>query len=337
MCLRPAPLLKGEAVEVENYRVDSTPKGSSAVNTIETLRHDEPGEIPEASSPSPSQRIARSIITDMSALVSPPDVCLKVGELLNDDGASAQDFADLIMRDPNLSARILKLVNSAFYGLQSKVDTISRAFSILGTKELARLVYTVSAVQTFSKIPAEVTNVNTFWRHSVYTAMTAEALAKAIHVLHPERLFVAGVMHDLGTLLINARFPEVATQIIPTTEGDERLLYLDEQEWLGFDHASLGAMMVENWHLPAATCDAIRWHHAPERAVIAPLEAAVLHIAEMLANVSGTGSYCEKVMAPEALDRERFGLLGLPLDFDHESLMDQIDRQFVETIYLLVA
>ncbi|MBI4694411.1 MAG: HDOD domain-containing protein [Gammaproteobacteria bacterium] len=307
------------------------------MNKIVTLLHDEPGEGPERGGPSPSERIARSIINDMSALVSPPDVCLKVGEMLNDDGASAQDFADLIMRDPNLTARILKLVNSAFYGLQSKVDTVSRAFSILGTKELARLVYAVSAVQTFSKIPAEVTNINTFWRHSVYTGMTAEALAKQIHILHPERLFVAGVMHDIGTLLINARFPEVATQIIPATDGNEALLYIDEQEWLGFDHASLGAMMVENWHLPASTCDAIRWHHDPQRAQVAPLEAAVLHVAEMLANVSGTGSYCEKVMPADAFNVEALSLLGLPWDFDRETLMDEIDKQFVETIYLLVA
>lgn len=307
------------------------------MNKIVTLLQDDPDAGPERGIPTPSERIARSIIDDMSALVSPPDVCLKVGEMLNDDTASAQDFAEVIMRDPNLTARILKLVNSAFYGLQSKVDTVSRAFSVLGTRELARLVYAVSAVQTFSKIPAEVTNINTFWRHSVYTAMTAEALAKKIRVLHPERLFVAGVMHDIGTLLINARFPEVATQIIPATAGNEMLLYYDEHEWLGFDHARLGAMMVESWHLPAATCDAIRWHHEPRKATVAPLEAAILHVSELLANVSGTGSYCEQVMPADAFDPECFDLLGLPQDFDHEGLLDEIDKQFVETIYLLVA
>lgn len=285
----------------------------------------------------PSDRIAHSLVNDMSALVSPPDVCLKVNALLADERSSIEDFAGLVIRDTNLTARVLKLANSALYGVSGKVDTVTRAISLIGMNELAKIVYTLCAIQTFSKLSSAVSNMNSFWRHAVYCGLVAQVLAKRARVLHPERLFVAGVMHDLGTLVINQRFPEIAEATIRETEGSEALLCEAEQEWLGFTHPYIAGLMLEKWHLPESVCDAIRWHHAPQNAQIAPIEARLLEVADTIANYSGTGSFCETVARREEIDPASFDEIGIATDFTCDQVLDEVDRQFVETIYLLVA
>jgi len=284
-----------------------------------------------------NESLARSVIEDMSALVSPPDVYLKISDMIAENTASAQQLSEVIMRDPSLAARILKLVNSSYYALPTKVDTVSRAVAVIGMHELSSLVYSLCAVQSFSRISSGITNMNTFWRHGVYCGLAAKAIASRVNCLNTERLFVAGLLHDIGTLTINARFPEIAEESIFQARGDEGNLARAEQDALGFDHAYLGALMLQNWHLPEATCDAIRYHHEPRAAKITPLEASIIHAADTLANFSGTGSFSEAIAEEDDIPADITELIELPADFDHDELLDEVDQQFVETIYLLVA
>ena len=285
---------------------------------------------------SPSERIARSLIDDMSALVSPPDVCVKINQLVADDASTLEEIAAIVIRDPNLVARILKLANSAYYGLTTKVDTISRAVMLLGVRELQKLVCAITAVQTFSKLSSAVTNMNSFWRHAVYTGLMAQNLARRAHVLHPERLFVAGLLHDLGTLLINQRFPEIAEATIREAAGNEDELYRIEEARLGFNHAYLTGLMLDNWQLPPALVDAITWHHLPHRARLAPVDAALIKLADTIANFSGTGSFSETVACDDSYDTALLTRFGLKVECSNDELMDEVDQQFVETIYLLL-
>ena len=287
--------------------------------------------------PQGNESLARSVIEDMSSLVSPPDVYLKISEMLGDNTASAEELSEVIMSDPSLAARVLKLVNSSYYALPSKIDTLSRAIAIIGMHELSSLVYSLCAVQSFSRISSAVTNMNTFWRHGVYTGLAAKALAERMNCISSERLFVTGLLHDIGTLTINARFPEIAEDTVYKSGGDENKLALAEQEALGFDHAYLGALMLENWELPAATCDAIRYHHQPRNAQVTTLEASIVHIADAFANVSGTGGFSETLTEAEDVADEVLALIELPDDFDRGELLEEVDIRFVETIYLLVA
>lgn len=286
---------------------------------------------------SPGERIARSLINDMSALVSPPDVCLKVNQLMADDSSSLEQVALVVIRDPNLTARILKLANSAFYGLPGRVDTITRAVMLLGMAEIHKIVMAVSAVQSFSRLSSSVTNMNSFWRHGVYTGLVAQAIARRARVLHPERLFVAGMLHDIGTLLINKRFPEIAQATTIEAAGDEDAQHRFEMRDLGFDHALLAGMMLDNWHLPATLVDTVYWHHEPQRALNAGAEAAILKVADQVANYSGTGSYSERIPREQTADMSPLTSLGLNVDCSGEELMDEVDPQFIEAIYLIVA
>lgn len=286
---------------------------------------------------SPGERIARSLIGDCSALVTPPDVCLKINELASDDRTSLEEIALVVIRDPSLTAKVLKLANSPYYGLSSRVDTVTRAVMVLGMGEIQKLVLALCAVESFSKLSSAITNMNSFWRHAVYTGLTAQAIARRARILHPERLFVAGTLHDIGTLLINQRFPEIAQRAITEAMGDEDALSRFEIADLGFDHAYLGALMLEGWHLPPALVDAVRSHHLPHRARVAPLESAILKVADTIANYSGTGSYSERIAGADVYDVALLQRFGVAIDCSNDELMDEVDPQFIESIYLIAS
>ena len=285
-----------------------------------------------------SRRIAASLVEDTAALVSPPDVCLRVAELLQSSDTSAADIGEVIIRDPSLTARLLRLVNSSFYGLRAEVDTVSRAIAIIGTQELYSLVLAVSAVKSFSNIPNSLVNMDTFWRHSVYCGLIARAFGKHCNVLHPERLFVAGLLHDIGSLVLYSRLQEVSRDLLMIADGDEEVLYRAEVEELGFSHAELGEMLLEKWNIPPVLCAAVRHHHEPTLATQGKLEAAVLYIANMLANQSMIGGYCEQPNCLSTIDVGALQLVGLgPDDLDEEEVIGQSGLAFADTAAVLAA
>ena len=283
-----------------------------------------------------AHRIASTLVTDIAVIASPPEVYLKVSQLAEAPWATLDHLAAVILRDPGLAARLLRAANSPWYGMANRVDTVSRAVMVLGLSEVKKLVTAASAIEAFSRLSSHVTNMNTFWRHAVYTALMAQALARHQDVLHPERLFVAGLLHDLGTLLVNHRYPETAAALIVDARGDEQALHRLENETFGFDHALLGALMLEHWELPASIIEALSWHHEPSRAGAARLDATLLHAADRLANASGTGRYSELQCRAPLLARAALQQLGLTADFDLDALFDSVDREFAETACLFL-
>ncbi|NHZ69838.1 MAG: HDOD domain-containing protein, partial [Thermotogales bacterium] len=148
------------------------------------------------------------LLGDVEGLVSPPDVCLRLFELIHSPSSGAKEISGVVSVDPNLTARLLRMANSSFYNFSRKIDTISRAVTVIGNTELYQLVLSISAVKTFNTIPNELVKMETFWRHSVYTGLLARAIAARANVLHPERLFVAGLMHDIGSIILYHQRPD---------------------------------------------------------------------------------------------------------------------------------
>ena len=291
---------------------------------------------PAREEPYGSVELARVLLADMSDLVSPPEVCVKISGMLAENTASASEFAEVILCDPSLTARLLRMVNSPYYGLRTKVDTVSQAITIIGMDDLSSVVYSMCAVESFSRISSAVTNMRTFWSHGVFCDLTAKALAKEINCIQPERLFVAGLLHDIGTLAINAKVPEIAQENIIKTTGSEAALAALERVWVGLDHAALGGLMLEGWEMPAATCEAIRCHHNPSAATTNPLEANLVHVADLLANHSGMGGFSQFISDSADIDRAIFERLGLAAEFPYEELLAKVEAQFIDTIYLMV-
>ena len=159
-----------------------------------TLSTRQPGRIDE-----------EQLVADVSGLVSPPTVCAKIFEVIRSPHASAQEIGETVRLDANLAARLLKIVNSSYYGFPSRIDTVSRAVTILGLRDLSNLVLAISAVRSFSRLRTGLVPMEVFWKHSILSAAIARQLAKLTGEGEPERLFVCGLLHDIGSLIIYAQ------------------------------------------------------------------------------------------------------------------------------------
>jgi putative nucleotidyltransferase with HDIG domain len=268
---------------------------------------------PLAPSNDPMERAARWI-QDTSALASPPDVCIKLFELMESETASAQALGDVISRDPSLTAKLLRIVNSSFYGFSRRIDTVSRAITVIGMSELYNLAIAVSAVTSFSRIPNSMINIDTFWRHGVYCGVMSRELALRCKVLHPERLFVAGLLHDIGSLIIYNRAPETIKSLLLASQGDETDLRTLEIKAFGFSHAAIGAMLLDRWLLPPDLVQSVRHHHDPSATNRARLEAAIIHISDSVANHYEQGAFYCAPSARLTVDEGALEVTGLDAD-----------------------
>ncbi len=215
-------------------------------------------------------------------LASLPDVYYRIMEVINSARSSASQIAETVSKDSSLLTKLLKLVNSAFYGFPSKVETVSRAVAIIGTKELSTLALGIAAVQYFTDISPEYLDMKDFWRHSIACGVYARLLASEKLGVSEERLFVAGLLHDIGKLVLFRQVPRQARRALEYACSNRVLLSAAEREILGFDHAQLGAALLREWKIPTALENCVRFHHAPH-ASQSVLEATLLSAANSLA------------------------------------------------------
>jgi HD-like signal output (HDOD) protein len=276
------------------------------------------------------------LLDDVKGLVSPPIVYTRVAELMQSPDSGAKDFAEVIASDPNLTARLLRIANGSFYGFRSRVDTVSRAVAVIGTRDLYNLVLGLSAVQSFSRISSEIVNMDTFWRHSVFSGLLARSIAKRCDVLHPERVFVAGMLHDIGSLILFHRLPDVARDLLLVADGDEAVLHDVELDALGFSHAHVGGLLLDNWHVPASLHQSVSAHHDPSAASGGDTDAAIIHTADILANTSDLGAIYdgERETIEQAVERcHAFDLRAHHLDA--HALVGEAGLQFGDTVAAL--
>jgi len=255
-----------------------------------------------------------ALLDDVEGLVSAPDVCMRLFEVIHSPTSKASDIAAVVSVDPNLTARLLRIANSSFYNFSRKIETVSRAVTVIGNTELYQMVLSISALKTFSHIPNELVRMDTFWRHSVYTGLLARALAIRANILHPERLFVSGLMHDLGSLVLYNQRPEAMRDLLLMADGDEEVLYQGELERFQFSHASVAAHMMDRWQLPETLVEAIRWHHQPEAAEAAVMEAHILYLANHLVNESEQGNFMGSPRADIQLSQSLLEVVHLQED-----------------------
>ncbi len=250
-----------------------------------------------------------SLVSDIDRLVSLPEVSIKINHLLTQGDYTSASLAELIAHDADISARLLRLVNSSFYGLPSKVDTIQRAVTIAGAREIRNLVMATTAMRTFTGIPPDLVDMVDFWRHAVITGVLAQAISELCDTLHTDRLFVAGMLHDLGRLVIYLTLPEKARDILYITGGDEWILAQTEQEILGFSHTDVGAELFKAWGLPEGLQTVARYHHQPHLAKEYDHDVAIVHIALAIARGQLAGYSLDEMLW--AIERTAWVTTGL--------------------------
>ncbi len=225
------------------------------------------------------------LVQGVGALVTLPDVFLRINRLVESPDSSTGDIAKAVSQDPSFTMRLLRVANSPLYGFSSSVDTVAKAVSIIGTSQIRNLALSTSVATAFEGLPNDLVSMENFWRHSLYCALAARILAKQARRCDVEAVFTAGLLHDIGELVIFNRLAAQAKEalLLVLDNVDELPVYEAEWKIMGFDHAQVGGELARQWHLPTMLEECIAYHHAIGEAQRFPRETALVHIANILA------------------------------------------------------
>lgn len=275
---------------------------------------------------------ARALVAEATKLFSLPDIYFQLSEMINDPRFSLTDIGKVIAKDPALSARLLRVVNSPFYGFQSRIDTISRAIAVVGVDDLYHLVVATCVVDSFGKIPCELVDMTAFWMRSIHCGVVSRLLAKQSMVLHSERLFLAGLLHDIGSLVLYQKMPDESLKVLLATRRDRRLLADFEREIIGFTHADVARELIKSWGLPESLYEAIGCYLHPESAQVHKLDAYLLNLAARLVDGSQRGVPVEETAAE--FPEHAFAVVRLNRE-QLVSVMEQAAVEFSEMFELM--
>jgi putative nucleotidyltransferase with HDIG domain len=218
------------------------------------------------------------------------------GLLLTDQRYTAQ-IAEIIGRDPSLTSRLLRLVNSVYYGLGTPVNSIEEAVFYLGVRQIRQLAMVTPVIEDFQRLTRQCDFPwREFWQHCIGTAILTREVAASTSTQTDDSVYVAGLVHDVGKIVMAWTFPDHFAEIHRQAVAGTRDLVEIENEVLGIDHAELGALYLERHHLPELMINSARYHHQPEKAVQCPQVIAAVQIADLLLRsekIGCSGNYLE--------------------------------------------
>ena len=230
------------------------------------------------------------VVQQTGRLLAIPRVVGEVLRLLDDQNSRQADIANLLAQDPALVAIVLRLANSPAFAPARTVDSVDRALMLLGRDHLRRIVIAGAVTQASARLPKQdMLPLEIFWRHSAYCAVIARLLAERAAPSLAGTVFLGGLLHDLGQLVLFSEAPEAAHRaFLGSLAEPNRFSPQDaEQAELGFDHAQLGGALGERWGLPDSLCACLRFHHAPMDAPEAfRLPVALVHLANSGAHLA---------------------------------------------------
>lgn len=261
-----------------------------------------------------------------------PDIYYKTIAAINNPEASLDDIAGIVSNDTTLSAKVLQLVNSSFYSLRQKVDTLTWALALIGTNQLMTIVSGVSAVSLFKNIPSQMINMVSFWEHSIACGTAARLLSSYFpRQMEAERFFVAGLLHDIGRLILVQNLPGHYFEILEQVRREEIFLFTAEEQRFGADHSVIGAALAHHWNLPEGLVNMIRHHHYPARED-SHVEAATVNLADIIVNaleIGNSGETFVPVIEPDICEK---------LSLDREilrSVVNEIDLQLADIFEII--
>lgn len=221
-------------------------------------------------------------LVDVANLITLPDIYLVVKDAIDDPDTSIFELADLVSYDPAISAKLLKIANSSFYGHVSKIDTLKRAVTVLGTNTIHDAVLSISISQAFQSIVGVNYDVSTFWQNSIMRGVVAKACAIELKIPDPDRLFTLGLLSDMGHMILSIRAPALMKKVLSQHQKTGYPLYLFERSTFGFDAGELAADLLDGWFIPKSIVSGIRYQNCPEIAPEYAQEAAIIYCAGRL-------------------------------------------------------
>ncbi|TDY04245.1 HDOD domain-containing protein [Thiohalophilus thiocyanatoxydans] len=213
-----------------------------------------------------------------------PGIVARLNTMINDLACSTADIAGILQQDTTLTNRILKIVNSPFYNLPPQIDDISTAITLVGPHGLRDIVMATALIRQYNQFPEGVVTPEQFWRHSLAVASAARTVGERMQIANTERLFIAGLLHDMGKLVMYLLGPEKSREVLARArQGENRLCHI-ERDLFGADHAEVGALLLHQWRMPEAVIEAVALHHQPALAKHDIRQSAIVYLANAIGN-----------------------------------------------------
>lgn len=245
---------------------------------------------------------AKAIIERMQQLLPVPEVVFHIQNLLEDAESNAKELVGAIEMDPAMGAQVLKAANSPLYGFGGRIDSVARAVSLLGYNRIRELVWSLAAISAFNNnvMPAHV--LQRSWRHSVYVGTVARLLGAKCRVDNKERLFTAGLLHDIGRLVLYTLSPSAMANVDLELSVSDKSRSSVETAKLGVSHEVIGGWLLKHWNLPTSFVNVSVFHHRAPMASDAKLDVAIVQLADNIARQAGyTNLASEQCVVDEAL------------------------------------
>lgn len=275
-----------------------------------------------------SQADPSGLLADNVKLPALPKIYSQINAAVQDPRCSGKDIADIVSKDTSLSATLLKIVNSAYYGFPEKIDSLAYAAMALGTQQICTLAMGITVINYFKGMPETALDMEAFWKHSVGCAITAKSLTTHVAGVNPERVFIGGLLHDMGRLVFLNHFPGAAGSALFQARKLNLSLFQVEPRHLQMTHAQFGSQLSESWNFSSEISALIRDHHGDFKETPGK-EVAIVYFSNWLVTALGIGSSGEIALprldmkAWEAMDVSPGALVPV---------IRQMDREIMEAI-----
>ncbi|MFC1552825.1 HDOD domain-containing protein, partial [Candidatus Latescibacterota bacterium] len=274
-------------------------------------------------------------LKEVKSLPPMPDIYLKIEKLSHDTNATSKHYAEILKLDPSITARLLRLSNSAYYSLKRKIKSVQDTVSLMGTREILSIVRLACITSSIKTKPDVEVAVKQVWEHSATCAITAKLLYEVTDIAKTkelgDELFICGIIHDLGKIVLWSLFPEYYMTFVMNPEVGDYPTVAEEEKFLGVSHSDVGRTLAEHWKLPEQLSDAITFHHNPSHKPDSE-QATMINLADTIAKI--VTKQHEEGKEPQFDEK-----ILKSIDYTHEQLIDlaaELEPKIKESIQVVV-
>jgi len=274
------------------------------------------------------------LIAQVDKLVSVPDVYYRLESLIQNPKSTVSDFSQVLGADMDLCARLLNVANSAFYSFPMQIDSIDKAITVIGTRQIRELVLVTSVMKIFNISSIEFVDMDSFWKHSIAVGVVAKHIAKTIRMAQADKIYVPGLLHDIGRLALLLKCQTEMELLLNKSDSEKSSLLVLEENHFGFSHAEVGGKLLQKWNVPESIVEPVMMHHQPDNSFEHHQQSCVLHVADIVVmsrEYGNSGESYIKEIEPSIV--KELGLTLEQLDEIWLSAKDEIteiSRQFLK-------